>query len=142
MRNAAAVLILLLASASAFGQQEKDFQVSGAAGWGGRVVRGEPAPAVIDLDNRGKKDVDLVVAITWGANFANQMTTNPPLDKVFGRTGPLHHAALTLPAKSRKRITLSMVVPDTGQNSIWVYAIEGRSGATVAMAELATRAID
>jgi hypothetical protein len=142
MRFATAVLVLLASASSAFSQEIKEHQVSGAAGWGRRVVRGEPAPVIIDLDNRGKKDVDLLVAVTWAASDAYQTQGNPSFESVSGRNGPVHQSTLTLPAKSRKRLSLWLTTPDNGQSSAWVFAIDARSGKTLAQAELPTRVVD
>src|SRR6185295_20081345 len=78
MRIAVAVVVgVLLPATAAFAQQ--DLQVSGAAGWGGRTIRGEHAPVVVDLDNRGKKDVDVDLAVTWAAGFGSQASETPDL---------------------------------------------------------------
>jgi hypothetical protein len=143
MLSATVVLALLIPTASAVAQEkEKDFQVSGAAGWGGRTLRGEPAPVLIDLDNRGKKDVDIVVAVTWAAPYTYQSQGSPSIDSVFGRTGPVHQIALTLPAKSRKRVSLTMTTPDMAQSSVWAYMLDGRGGKILAQAELQTRTLE
>ena len=141
MHSATALLALLLPAASAFAQQKDELQVSGVAGWGGRVLRGEPAPVLIDLDNFGKKDVDLLVAVTWAGPFAYQAREKPSFDDVFGKTGPAHYLSLTLPAKSRKRLSLSVVTPDAGQSSVWAFAMD-KGGRTLARAELSTRTLD
>jgi hypothetical protein len=124
---------------AAWAQQE--IQVSGAAGWGGRSLRGESTPVLIDLDNRGKKDVDLTLAVTWANNFSAQSQENPSFDTVFGRSGPVHYLSLTLPAKSRKRISLSLLTPDSSQMSVWAFALDLKGG-TLARGELGTRLLD
>jgi hypothetical protein len=139
MRIALVVLGLLSAASAAVAQQE--VQVSGSAGWGGRVIRGEHAPVNIDLDNRGKKDIELVIAVTWAATFATQSRENPSLGDVFGRSGPVHHVAVTLPAKTRKRISLTLLTPDSSQMSVWAFA-EDSKGRTVARGELLARVFD
>lgn len=135
----ALVVLALLTFAPA--QEPAELQVSGAAGWGGRVIRGEHAPVLIDLDNRGKKDIDLVVAVTWAATFATQSSQNPGLSDVFGRTGPVHQVGVTLPAKTRKRISLSLLTPDSSQMSVWAFALDLK-GRTLARGELLTRIFD
>ena len=143
MLSATVALAILFSSTPALSQEkEKDFQVSGAAGWGGRTLRGEPAPVLVDLDNRGKKDVDIVVAVTWAAPYTYQSQGSPSIDTVFGRTGPVHQVALTLPAKSRKRISLTMIAPDAAQSSAWAYMLDARGGKILAQAELQTRPLE
>jgi hypothetical protein len=139
MRIALAVLGVLLSASAALAQE--GIQVSGAAGWGGRVVRGEHAPVNIDLDNRGKKDVDIVLAVTWANNFAAQSREAPSLGDVDGRNGPVHHIAVALPAKSRKRVSLSLLTPDSSQMSVWAFALDLK-GRTLARGELVTRIFD
>ncbi len=139
MRITLAVLGVLLSATAALAQE--GVQVSGAAGWGGRVVRGEHAPVNIDLDNRGKKDVDLIVAVTWANNFGAQSREAPSLGDVDGRIGPVHHIAVSLPAKSRKRVSLSVLTPDSSQMSVWAFALDLK-GRTIARGELVTRIFD
>src|SRR6188474_1356241 len=139
MRIALAVLGVLLSASAALAQE--GIQVSGAAGWGGRVVRGEHAPVNIDLDNRGKKDVDIVLAVTWANNFAAQSREAPSLGDVDGRNGPVHQIAVALPAKSRKRVSLSLLTPDSSQMSVWAFALDLK-GRTLARGELVTRIFD
>lgn len=139
MRIALVVLAVLASASAALGQQ--DVQVTGTAGWGGMVIRGDHAPVNIDLDNRGKKDIDLVIAVTWAATFALQSRESPTLGDVFGRTGPVHRIGVTLPAKSRKRISLTLLTPDSSQMSVWAFA-EDLKGRTVSRFELQTRVFD
>src|SRR5689334_21259891 len=141
MRIALAVLGVLLAASAAIAQE--GIQVSGTAGWGkGAVIRGEHAPVNVDLDNRGKKDVDIILAVTWANNFAAQSRENPSLSDVDGRNGPVHHIAVSLPAKSRKRVSLSLLTPDSSQMSVWAFALDLKGRSTLARAELATRIFD
>jgi hypothetical protein len=142
MRLSLTVLGVLLAASAAQAQQVQELQVSGHAGWGGRVSRGDWAPVLVDLDSRGKKDLDLVIAVTWAANFAHQNVENPSLEGVIGRTGPVHQVALTLPAKSRKRISLSVLTPDTDRLSVWAFALDARNGKTLARFELVVQPIE
>jgi hypothetical protein len=140
MRIVPVVLGLVLSAGAAWAQQE--IQVSGAAGWGGRAHRGEPAPVLLDLDNRGKRDAELTIAVTWANNFSAQAQENPSLDTVFGRIGPVHQLSLTLPAKSRKRISLTLLTPDSSQISVWAFALDAKSGRTLARGELGARLLD
>lgn len=144
MRTAFAILALLAAASPAIAVQDKEIQVSGSAGWNGRIARGEWTPVRIDLDNRGKKDADLVVAVTWGGSFATQSNPNPNLDgsTFFGRTGPTVRIPVSLPAKARKRLTLSLFTPDSPQISVWAFALDAESGRTLARGELLTRFLD
>jgi len=139
MRITVAVLGLLLSASAALAQE--GIQVSGTAGWGGRVVRGEHAPVNLDLDNRGKKDVDIVIAVTWANNFAAQSREAPSLGDVDGRNGPVHHIAVSLPAKARKRVSLSLLTPDSSQMSVWAFALD-LHGRTLARREMVTRIFD
>src|SRR5689334_19349117 len=118
MPFATILLGLLLPAAAVF--TEQDLQVSGAAGWGGRALRGEYAPVLIDLDNRGKKDVDLSIAVVWAASFATQPQESPTYQSVSGRVGPVHRVAVRLPKNSRKRLSLGVLTPDSAQISVWV----------------------
>src|SRR5476651_732502 len=114
MRTAFAILALLAAAGSAVAAQEKDLQVSGTAGWNGRVSRGDWTPVRIDLDNRGKKDADLIIAVTWGGSFATQSSPNPTLEgnSFYGRSGPTVQIPVLLPAKSRKRLSVILLTSD------------------------------
>jgi len=143
MRTTLAILALLAAASSAVAQ-DKEIQVSGSAGWNGRVARGEWTPVRVDLDNRGKKDADLVIAITWGGSFATQSNPNPILEgsTFFGRTGPTLRIPVTLPAKGRKRLSVSLFTPDFPQISVWAFALDADSGRTLARGELLTRFLD
>lgn len=141
MRIATPFLAVVLLAAAPAAAADQEIQISGAAGWGGRVVRGEHAPILVDLDNRGKKDVEFTLAATWAAGFANQSSESPSFDTVFGRTGPHVLIPVTLPAKSRKRISLSLLTPDTSQISVWAFALDGR-GRTLARGELNVRLVE
>jgi hypothetical protein len=90
---------------------------------------------------RSRKDVDLVVAVTWANNFGAQSRENPSLGDVDGRIGPVHRIALTLPAKSRKRISLSVLTPDSSQMSVWAFALDLKDR-TLARGEMVTRVFD
>jgi hypothetical protein len=139
MLLATLVVGLLLPAATAAPQQE--LQVSGSAGWGGRAARGEFTPVLVDLDNRGKKDVDLTLAVVWASTFATQPQESPSFTSVAGRVGPAHLAALTLPKNSRKRLSLSLLTPDTAQISVWAFALDDK-GRTLARSELSVRLVD
>src|SRR5204862_2837146 len=119
----------------------QDLQVSGSAGWGGRAARGEFAPVLIDLDNRGKKDADLSITVLWAASSATQPQENPSFQNLSGRVGPAHFVNLTLHPQSRKRLSLSVLTPDSAQISVWVFALDEK-GRSVARAELAIRLLD
>jgi hypothetical protein len=142
MRIATAVLVLLASAASVSAQEPKEHQISGTAGWAGRVLRGEPAPVVIDLDNRGKKTVDVIVAVTWAGGYTYQSQALPRVRRSRGSDRARHPRGPHLPAKSRKRIHLSLITPDSGQSSVWAYVMEAKSGNTLAAAELATRTLE
>lgn len=139
-------LALLTAAPPAIAAQEKKdpLQVSGSVGWNGRVVPGDWAPVRIDLDNRGRKDANLIIAVTWAGNFGTQSTPNPSFDgtEFYGRTGPALRIALTLPALSRKRLSVSLLVPDTPQISVWAFALDAETGRTLARGELMTKSLD
>jgi hypothetical protein len=145
MRLAVLILGLLLPAASAPAQEEKEkqeVQVTGIAGWGGLATRGDWTPALIDLDNRGKKDLQLTVSVTWGGGYSYQSSANPSLDTLFGRTGVLHQIPVSLPAKSRKRVSLSLLTPEMPGCSVWAFAQDAKSGRTLARGELAVRLAD
>src|SRR5882672_2295289 len=143
MRIALAALALLLTAPPESAQEEKqEIQVTGLAGWGAYVTRGDWTPVILDLDNRGRKDVDLKVSVVWAAGFASQNSTNPTLDNVFGRTGPVTEILVPLPAKSRKRHSLCLMTPDLVQCNVWAFAQDARSGRTLARFEMLTRAAD
>ncbi len=144
MRTAFAILALLAAARPAVAVQEAELQVSGSAGWNARVSRGDWTPVRIDLDNRGKKDADLVIAITWGGSFATQPTPNPTLDgnTFYGRSGPTLRIPVLLPARSRKRLSVTLFTPDTQQMSVWAFALDAATGRTLARGEMLTRFLD
>jgi len=145
MRIVLAVVILLLAVPVAVAQEEKEkqeVQVTGLAGWAGLATRGDWTPALIDLDNRGKKDLDLLLSVTWAAGYSYQSTSNPTLEGVFGRAGPVHQVPVSLPAKSRKRISVCLLTPDGAQCSIWAFAQDVQTGRTLARGELTVRLAD
>lgn len=143
MRNALVILALLAAGDVAAAQEEKqEVQVTGIAGWGGYITRGDWTPALIDLDNRGKKDITLIVAVTWAAPYTHQSSANPSLDTVYGRAGPVTLLSIPLPAKSRKRVSVSLPTPDQLPSSIWAFAADEKTGRTVARGEMVTRVTD
>jgi hypothetical protein len=139
MHLATLVLALLLPTAPAPGEQ--DLQVSGSAGWGGRALRGEYVPVLLDLDNRSRKDTDLRVAVIWASTFATQPQENPSFQTLSGRVGPAHLVSLTLPKNSRKRLSLSLMTPDSAQVSVWAFALDEKDR-TLARAELTVRLLD
>jgi hypothetical protein len=139
MLIATVVLGLLLPSASV--PPEQEIQITGTAGWGGRAVRGEYLPVLIDLDNRGKKDIDLSIAAAWASSSAVQTPDPIPLDRLYGRAGPSHILSVSLPAKSRKRLSLTMLTPDANQMSVWAYATDKRGG-ILARGELLVRLVE
>jgi len=138
------VILTLLAAAGPAAAQEAELQVSGTAGWNGRIIPGAWTPVLIDLDNRGKKDADLVVAVTWGGSFTTQSTPNPTLEgsSFYGRTGPTLRIPVLLPAKSRKRLSVTLLTPDLPQISPWAFALDAGSGRTLARNEFLTRVLD
>ncbi|HVR85558.1 MAG TPA: hypothetical protein VMU54_14675, partial [Planctomycetota bacterium] len=99
-------------------------------------------PALIDLDNRGKKDLELLVSVTWAAPYAYQPVSNPSLDGVSGRAGPVHQVPVALPARSRKRISACLLTPDGAACSVWAFAQDAQSGRTLARGELTVRLAD
>jgi hypothetical protein len=141
MPLATILLGLLLPAASATASAEQELQLSGVAGWGGRALRGEYAPVLLDLDNRGKKDAELRIAVVWAASFATQPSENPLYQTVSGRVGPTHLLSLTLPSHSRKRLSLSLLTPDSAQISVWAFALDEKDR-TVARTELPVRLLD
>lgn len=139
MRLLPVVLGGLLFASSA--PPEQDIQVSGTAGWGGRAQPGESTPVLIDLDNRGKKDVDLTLTVTWASGMAYQAQEKPTLGSVAGRMGPIHTLFVPLPAKSRKRIYLTVLAPDLPA-SVWAFAEDAHTGSFLAGGELTVRMLD
>lgn len=140
MRIALLALGLLFPAASP-AAADQEIQISGTAGWGGRAVRGEHAPVLVDLDNRGKKDLEFTIAVTWASSFSTQSSENPTFDSVFGKNGPAHTIAVTLPAKSRKRLSLSLLTPDASMISVWAFALDA-GGRTLARGELNVRLVE
>ncbi len=135
-----ALSLALLSAAGA--SQDRDIQVSGHAGWGGIVARGDWAPALVDVDNRGDKDRDVVLVLAWAFAGSNQSSAAPGLGGLSGRTGPSHHLPLTVAARSRKRVSAAVLAPDQDRMSVWVYATPPKGGRALAMAELPTRSVE
>jgi hypothetical protein len=145
MRIALTVIGLVVAAGPAAAQDEREkeeVQVTGLAGWAGLARHGDWTPALIDLDNRGKKNLDLLVSVTWAAGYSYQSSGNPTLDGVFGRAGPVHQFAVSLPAHSRKRISACLLTPDGAACNIWAFAQDQKSGRTLARNELVVRLAD
>ena len=145
MRRTLTVIVLLLVVSPGIAQDEnekQEVQVTGLAGWAGLATRGDWTPALIDLDNRGKKDLDLLISVTWAAGYSYQQSSNPTLDGIFGRAGPVHQLSLSLPAKSRKRISVCLLTPDGAQCNIWAFAQDVKTGRTLARGELTIRLAD
>jgi hypothetical protein len=139
------MLGLLPAAAPQAVQEDKDkqeLQVSGMAGWAGLSTRGDWTPALVDLDNRGKKDLQLVVSVTWAAGFSYQSSPTPTLGDVFGRAGAVHQVPVSLPARSRKRLSLSLLTPEGPACNLWAFAQDAKSGRTLARGELLVRLAD
>ncbi len=136
--------LLLLAQAAAPQQPAKakqELQVSGHAGFGGVVDRGEWTPLTIDLDNRGEDDLDLVLAVTWGQSGGIQDTDKPTIGSLYGRTGPVHRLPASIAARSRKRLSIGVRCPRQDRLNAWVFAESAKTGRTLAAGELLTRGI-
>lgn len=142
MRYALVFLLALPSAVAQTAQEPPELQVSGYAGWGGRVSVGDWTPVLIDLDYRGKKDVDIVLSVTWAANFAHQSVENPSLESVIGRSGPVHQVGLSMPSKTRKRVSVTLLTPEIDRTSIWAFAVDARNGKTLARRELVVRAVE
>src|SRR5688572_27954964 len=104
------LLAPLAAAAPAQAAQEKqEIQISGNAGWTGRVARGDWTPVFLDIDNRGKDDREIILAVTWAAPGASQSEANPTLQSLGARFGPVHEFPLVVPGKSRKRFSVPLL---------------------------------
>lgn len=139
-------LLLALVAQAATPQQpppppKQDIQVSGHAGFGGVVERGEWTPLTIDLDNRGKEDVDLVLAVAWGQSGGVQDSDKPTLGSLYGRTGPVHRLPASIAARSRKRLSLGVRAPRGERLNAWVFAESAKTGRTLAAGELLARSL-
>lgn len=119
----------------------QDIQVSGHAGFGGVVERGEWTPLTIDLDNRGKEDVDLLLALTWGQSGGVQDSDKPTLASLYGKTGPVHRLPASIAARSRKRLSIGVRAPRGERLSAWVFAESAKTGRTLAAGELLARSL-
>jgi hypothetical protein len=145
MLAASLILGWLLPAAPAPAQEDREkqeVQVTGIAGWSGLATRGDWTPALIDIDNRGKKDLQLNVSVVWAAGFGFQPSANPSLDTVYGRAGPVRQIQVSLPAKSRKRLSVSMLTPDGAPCNIWAFAQDAKTNHTLARGELPVRLAD
>lgn len=129
-----ALLLLLQAS-------PQDLQVSGHAGFGGIVARGEWTPLTVDLDYRGKEDLDLVLSFTWGQGQSVQDSANPALSSLYGKTGPVHRLPVSIAARSRKRLSISLRAPLGDTLQAWAFAENARTGRSLAAAELRARSL-
>ncbi len=122
-------------------QAPQELQVSGIGGWGGRVLRGEPAPVQIDLDNPATEDRPIRLRVTWAAPGASQNSARPPWEQLHGRIGAVHESVLILPARSRKRLSLALPAPEGERHSLWVYALNA-NGRTLGLGELPVRTVE
>jgi hypothetical protein len=120
----------------------QDIQISGQAGWGGRTVRGDYTPILIDLDNRSGEDRDLVLKTVWAAPEPSQRERDPSLSSLSDKSGPVHLTPVTLPARTRKRITLTLLAPDDARYVPWIFADHPRKRVTFARATLPVRDVD
>jgi hypothetical protein len=136
----AALLLLLLPELSS--AQPKEIQVSGHVGWGGLAASGDWTPALIDVDNRGDKDRDLILVLTWAFQGSSQQSATPSLGSLDGRTGPSHHLPVTVGARSRKRISVTTLASEQDRMSLWVYALPATGGRPLAFAELPLRPVE
>jgi hypothetical protein len=138
-------LALLLAAAPASPQAAapaQDLQISGHAGFSGLVERGQWTPVVVDLDHRGKEDVDLVLSVVWAQPGAVQPVERPTLSSLSGVQGPIHRLGVPLGARSRKRLSLTLRAPDVDRLNVWVVAENAKTGRTVASGEILARSVD
>lgn len=120
---------------------KQEIQVSGHAGFGGVVERGEWTPLTIDLDNRGKEDVDLVLAVTWGQSSGVQDSDRPTLAGLYGKSGPVHRLPVSIAARSRKRLSLGTRAPRQDRLNAWVFAESAKTGRTLAAGEILSRTL-
>ncbi len=120
---------------------KQDLQVSGHAGFGGVVVRGEWTPLTIDLDHRGNEDLDLVLSVTWGQSGGVQESDKPTLGSLYGKQGPVHRLPASIAARSRKRLSLSVRAPEIDRLNAWVFAESAKTGRTLASGELLARSL-
>ncbi|HEX7897922.1 MAG TPA: hypothetical protein VF950_09195 [Planctomycetota bacterium] len=120
---------------------KQELQVSGHAGFGGVVERGEWTPLTIDLDNRGEDDLDLVLAVTWGQSGGIQDSDRPTLGTLYGKTGPVHRLKASIAARSRKRLSLGVRAPRQDRLNPWVFAESAKTGRTLAAGELLSRSL-
>ncbi len=130
------LLALLLVQAP-----KQELQVSGHAGFGGVVVRGEWTSLTIDLDHRGDQDLDLVLSVVWGQTSGVQESDKPTLGSLYGKQGPVHRLPASIAARSRKRLSLSVRAPDIDRLNAWVFAESAKTGRTLAAGELLTRSL-
>lgn len=126
-------LFLLLAASL---QPKQEVLVSGHAGWSGLVERGQWAPLVVDLEHRGDEDADLELFVVWASpsEFQNE---KPLLATLNGKAGPVHRLAVSLGARSRRRLSLTLRVPTAPGLNAWVVA--EKAGRPVAVGEILAR---
>jgi hypothetical protein len=131
------LLVLLLAQ----GPPKQELQVSGHAGFGGVVDRGEWTPLTIDLDHRGAEDLDLVLSVVWGQSSGVQDSDKPTLASLYGKTGLVHRLNTSIAARSRKRLSIAVRAPELDRLNAWVFAESAKTGRTVAAGELLARSV-
>jgi hypothetical protein len=133
--------LLLAAVAQAKPPDKPKIQVTGHAGFGGVVERGEWTPLTVDLDNRGDEDLDLVLSVTWGQPGGVQSEDLPSLGSLYGRTGPTQRVPVSIAARSRKRLALSSRAPRQERLNAWIFAENARTGRALAAGELLTTSL-
>jgi hypothetical protein len=131
--TACAALLVLCAAAQ---QKPPEVTLEGAAGWAGRSTPGLWAPVSVEVDNRGKKDLDGSIVVQWAYPGASQESARP--GSLAGAVGPRHELPFSIAAGARKRASLSILAPDQEGYHAWAF-FAGSDGKVHASRELIVR---
>ncbi len=120
-------------------KKRPDILVGGQTGWSARVVQGEPAPVILELDNIGK-DREIRITLAWGFAGLHQDRVPTP-DSLRGAAGPRYELNTSIGGGARKRIHTTVRTLEGDGLSLWAFVL-GADGKFISSGELPTRAMD